>query len=200
MPCILTCLVFTNITCTKSGVQQPAVASSEESISNAAVKKPVVYTIAAGGHYSTPDRFVLISKAKISFTALFDSSCIYTLANVSNQDDINKLYGFSDCGSHHLDNSARVGWCWLNNALRLYAFVHNDGEMLMKEITQARIGETIKCSIECNGSNYIFIVNNSTVTMPRHCSKNRFTRYMLYPYFGGDEVAPHKIKITIQDL
>jgi hypothetical protein len=42
-------------------------------------------------------------------------------------------------------------------------------------------------------------VNEKEATLPRHCSGN-YTRYKLYPYFGGDELAPHKIEIKITEL
>jgi hypothetical protein len=46
---------------------------------------------------------------------------------------------------------------------------------------------------------YIFHVDNSTVSLPRHCSDDA-SGYKLYPYFGGDEAAPHEITIEIEDL
>ena len=30
--------------------------------------------------------------------------------------------------------------------------------------------------------------------------RGNYTRYKLYPYFGGDEVAPHDITIQMADL
>jgi hypothetical protein len=38
------------------------------------------------------------------------------------------------------------------------------------------------------------------VQLPRHCTGSNYTRYKLFPYFGGDEVAPHRIKIKITEL
>jgi hypothetical protein len=42
-------------------------------------------------------------------------------------------------------------------------------------------------------------VNGKTLFLPRHCS-GTYRRYRLYPYFGGDEVAPHDITIKITEL
>ncbi len=159
-----------------------------------------IYLIAAGMHDCTPNPFALTTKSQFTFTAIFDSSCIYTTTDPNNQNDINKLFGFSDCNDHHLENSARVGWRWSNDSLRLFAFVHNNGEMVFKEMTTARIGSTIKCRITCLDATYLFEINRSVAQLPRHCSGGRMTRYKLFPYFGGDETAPHDIRIAINEL
>ena len=135
----------------------------------------------------------------MTFNAVFDSSCIYSTVDPKNQNDINKLYGFSDCNTHHLINSARVGWRWSKDSLRIFAFVHNDGIMLYKEITTAQIGSVINYTISCLADQYNFTVNGKAAQLPRHCSGS-YTRYRLFPYFGGDEVAPHRIRIKITEL
>ena len=193
-------LIFLQTFCSKQA-SEPQTPDYAQSSFIAKKIKPVTYLIPAGAHYCQPNPTTITTKSKLIFNAVFDSSCIYRVADsVLNYDDINKLYGFSDCNTNHFENSARVGWRWSKDSLRLFAFVHNDSTMLMKEMTTAKIGETISCSIECKGSNYIFYVKGIAAIMPRHCSKNNSKRYMLYPYFGGDEVAPHEIKIVITEL
>lgn len=73
---------------------------------------PKTFLIKKGAHSSKPDPFTFTKKSSVRFSAVFDSSCIYKTVDPSNQADINKLYGFSDCGEHHLTNSARIGWRW----------------------------------------------------------------------------------------
>ncbi len=180
-----------NVVCTKDEQQQTAVTEKNG--------KPVTYLIKQGQHYSKPNPTVFTSVSAIIFDAVFDSSCIYTLTNTSNQNDINKLYGFSDCGTHHLENSARIGWRWSNDSLRIFAFVHNNGEMIYTEITTADIDSVIHCRITCLSSSYQFEVNGKIAELPRNCS-GKYSRYKLYPYFGGDEAAPHDIRIQITEL
>jgi hypothetical protein len=36
--------------------------------------------------------------------------------------------------------------------------------------------------------------------MDRGCSGGSLASYQLYPYFGGDETAPHDITILIDEL
>ena len=113
---------------------------SGQTDSTAEIIKTINYVIPAGAHYAIPTSFDSTSKSQLIFTALFDSSCIYTTVSRENQNDINKLYGFSDCDSPHLVNSARIGWRWSDDSLRLFGYVHNNGVILSKEIVAVSIG------------------------------------------------------------
>jgi hypothetical protein len=53
--------------------------------------------------------------------------------------------------------------------------------------------------IQLQDNKYMFLLNGNTVELPRHCS-GKGEGYQLYPYFGGDEVAPHDITIKIKQL
>ncbi len=189
-----------NITCTKPKTEiNNSVIQSQAEENSLAAGKTKTYLIPKGSQYCKPNPLTFTTQSQVTFKAVFDSSCIYTTIDPLNQDDINKLYGFSDCNDQHLINSARVGWRWSKDSLRIFSFVHNDGVMLMNEITTAKIGSVIKCRITCLADSYTFEVNGITTSVPRHCSGN-YTRYKLYPYFGGDEFAPHDIKIQVTEL
>ena len=194
-------LIFGGISCKKNQVTKNETAALEQSaVSNeAAVAGYKKFIIKKGAHYSSPNPYVLTGKSQLVFNAVFDSSCIYTTKQAINQQDVNKLYGFSDCNSQHLVNSARIGWFWYEGALHLSAYVHNNGEILIQEITTIPIGKVNKCRISCLAAVYEFEVNGIKVSLPRNCS-GAYTRYKLNPYFGGDEVAPHLINIWINEL
>lgn len=162
--------------------------------------KFVHYTIASGNHYSDKSSMATGEFTGISFVARFDSSAVYKTEQPGNQHDINKLYGFSDNNSSHQQYSARIGWRWSDGALRLFAYVYNEGRQTNKEITTVRIGSDINCSIRIDRDQYIFTVDGSTVTMPRTSQGETAKGYRLYPYFGGDETAPHDIHIWIKEL
>jgi hypothetical protein len=158
------------------------------------------YTIQSGAHYSTPNTFKTVSGTTMSFTAKFDSSCIYTSTIPANQWDINKLWGFNE-GLFSTKNSARVGWNWKDSALWLYPYVHVNGVNLGAQNPQGyqvAIGAEILCSITVSGNTYIFNINGNTVVTPRGPSSSTFSGYQQYPYFGGDETAPHKITIQVK--
>jgi hypothetical protein len=158
------------------------------------------YTIKKGNQYCDQNNYRAIETSEMKFLVRFDSSAIYHTNNPANQDDINKLYGFSDNNSAHHLFSARFGWRWSNNALRLFGYVYNNGTVTFKELNTVTIGEEINCSITAISGNYIFTVNNTTDTLPRQSTTPLAKGYQLYPYFGGDESAPHQILIRIKEL
>ena len=134
----------------------------------------------------------------MKFTVRFDSSAIYQTTDRENQYDINKLYGFSDNNMDHHQYSARFGWRWSDGALRLFAYVYNEGKVESKELSAVNIGEEIHCSIKVQSDTYLFSLNNQLTEMPRKSTTLTGKGYQLYPYFGGDELAPHEVDIWIK--
>lgn len=158
------------------------------------------FIITRGQHYSQQSLLVPTEYTTLRFLVKFDSSAVYTTITGENQYDINKLYGFSDNNAHHHQFSARIGWRWSDGALRLFAYIYNNGESASQELTAVSIGDVHECAIRISGSNYIFSVNGKTTTMPRATATPSAIGYKLFPYFGGDETAPHDIHIWIKDL
>ncbi len=158
------------------------------------------YTIDSAAHFCNDNNFVTTSLTELKFVVKFDSSAIYTTADFNNQDDINKLYGFADNNTQHHQYSARIGWRWSNQALRLFGYVYNAGIVTSKELATVDIGKENRCTIKVSPQNYIFSINNNIDSLPRKSSTTKAEGYKLYPYFGGDETAPHKITILIKDL
>ncbi|MEO6733089.1 MAG: hypothetical protein ABIN01_17830 [Ferruginibacter sp.] len=156
----------------------------------------IKYTILKGQHYCDKSTIKSFSKSQLNFKVKFDSSAIYESVITENQYDINKLHGFSEGINHH-QNSARIGWSWNKKALRLYAYVYSDSTRIMKEITTVPIGPEISCSIGISGSRYVFSINEATLGIERKIKGAPIAGYWLYPYFGGDEVAPHDVSIYI---
>ena len=46
---------------------------------------------------------------------------------------------------------------------------------------------------------YLFSVEEKSVTLPRLSTTAMAKGYRLYPYFGGDETAPHDVRIWIKE-
>jgi hypothetical protein len=159
----------------------------------------IKYTIRKGEQYSDKNVLTPVTYKTLSFAVKFDSSAIYQNVLPRNQYDINKLFGFSDNNEHHHKFSARFGWIWGNNALRLFAYVYNNGSMSAKELGTVELGSVNNCSIEINNGTYIFTLNGKTETMPRASTTPEAVGYKLYPYFGGDELAPHTVSIWIKE-
>jgi hypothetical protein len=62
------------------------------------------------------------------------------------------------------------------------------------------IGTEINCSIKIDGNKYVFTINGTAFNMPRASNTSTGKGYKLYPYFGGDELAPHDITIKIKEM
>jgi len=157
------------------------------------------YTIPEGEHYA--DRHKRIETDNYKFQVHFDNSAIYTLPD-ADQHDINKLTGFSDNRSHHQRFSARFGWRYSDDELRLFAYVYNDGLWVEEEISIIKMNETYTCGIFVDKDQYIFYIEEleKDVSMPRAATTAKGQGYRLYPYFGGNNVAPHDIKIWLKYL
>lgn len=158
-----------------------------------------IFRIAAGQHYASGNDLAAVKTNSIHFLAIIDSSCIYTSKNAENQADINKLYGFSDCGSTHQQNSARFGWNWNGKAMEIHAYCYVNGVRSSTLMGTVQLNAVADYSIKAMDGQYVFTLNGTELKMTRHCS-GIIDGYKLYPYFGGDEASPHDMKISIRDL
>jgi hypothetical protein len=159
-----------------------------------------MWLIKKGNHYSENNSYAQFKGSRIQFRTIFDSSAIYTTADKVNQADINKLYGASDAGTHHHENSARFGWRWKNNAVEIFAYYYVNKERKSIYLGNAAIGKEDFYALSVEGNHYVFQFNDKKTIVERYSSAPNFDGYLLYPYFGGDEVAPHDIRIHISNL
>ncbi len=164
----------------------------------------ITYTIPRGAHYAIgydSTHFEFIQANHLHFTAIFDSSAIYKTTDENNQDDVNKLYVFSDNQTSHHLFSARVGWSWYKDSLRLFGYTYNDSIRRIQQLAVVSIGLQIDCNIEIDTLKklYLFTINGQTTPMPRMVKTPLIVGYKLYPYFGGDEVASHTITIRVRE-
>ncbi len=158
------------------------------------------FIITKGSHSALKNDYRPVLINKLSFKVLFDSSCIYATVKEWNAEDVNKLYGFSDCNTGHHENSARFGWRWNGQAVELFAYCYVNSNRTVRWLAAIPIGHPVALSIRLDGNNYEFEVNGVIERMSRNCSTAFADGYQLYPYFGGDETAPHDIRILIKDL
>jgi len=158
------------------------------------------YIIPKGRHYATGNNFRVLDKKSITFKVRFDSSCIYKVSKAENAGDINKLYGFSDCGTNHQQNSARFGWVWNGKVIELYAYCYSAGKRNSKLLGSAGIEQEVELGLAVENGKYVFTSSGKKEFMERSCSDDRTEAYQLFPYFGGDEVAPHDVRIFIKEL
>ncbi|MFN6944880.1 MAG: hypothetical protein ACK4ND_08010 [Cytophagaceae bacterium] len=158
----------------------------------------IVYTIPSGQH-SSISTLRFFNKNELKFKAVFNSDAQYTLSE-EHQGDINKLYGFSDCGNHHHTNSARFGWRYFDGQLQILAYCYANGIRSSHLLSSLEFGQEYEYSIRIEENKYLFSVNNAEYEMQRGCVGNNFNRYYLFPYFGGTQAAPHDISILITEV
>ena len=190
---ILTLLITIFSACSKQGI----IKKKEGTIAGNAAG--TVYLIKKGNHYAEGNELKILHSQQINCQVLFDSSAMYESVNPENQGDVNKLIGFSDCNDNHQQNSARIGWSWNGTSVMLYAYAYINKERIIKLLTAVPVNEPIRCSVKAQGENYYFTTGNHMDSLPRHCKWYTGTAYKLYPYFGGDETAPHDVKIVIRE-
>jgi hypothetical protein len=167
----------------------------------------MIYTIKQNKHYCNwIQRFPAIINTKkiFRFETEFNENCIYQLPNNDPDNlDINKLYGYSFGLDHHID-SIRIGWnCEKNNGMiSLFAYYYNKGVRCILPLLDIPPHKTFKTTIINNPQlgKFQLIVNNNLFDFKY--DYNELTRYglLLHPYFGGNEVAPHKMNIYISRL
>ena len=193
--------MFILFSCTKESFRdkREVTQSDPEARRTDAITGYTTYIIRKGQHYSDKRPLKSVSTAEMKFYAKFDQSAVYTTVNPDNQYDINKLWGFSE-GFSNQYNSARIGWGYNNGAIRLYGYVYAKGVRYYKEITTVVPGGDVYCSIKVSGSSYIITAAGVSITLPRGTTSGKANGYQQYPYFGGDEVAPHDIYIYIKPV
>ena len=157
-----------------------------------------VFTIDAGQHSSIL-RNEAFTGSGIDATLIFDETAIYTLEVTSDQADINKLLGFSDCGVRHQLESARIGWRWFNEELQLFAYAYLEGDLRFELMGAIPLNTEIDLRIKATASAYEFSGTGlSSVSLARNSNCEVSENYWLWPYFGGDQVAPHDINIRLK--
>jgi hypothetical protein len=166
----------------------------------AATQPAILYTIPAGGHFCDRNAPQLADVSELFFVVRFDDSAKYQTRDPANQTAINKLFGFSDNAGHHHQFSARFGWCWHRERLELHAYVYNNGVRSTKLLGTVELGKEHSCALRVEPNAYVFTLDGTTETMPRESPQPRARGYKLFPYFGGQEVAPHAVRIWIREF
>ena len=100
------------------------------------------------------------------------------------------------------DNSIRFGWRYSaeKDKVEVFGYQYQDGVRHYEHMTDVQIGQTATYQISLEENEYMLSVNGEVLSMKRTHNKKLGVYYMLFPYFGGNERAPHDIKIYIKEL
>ncbi|HLO72037.1 MAG TPA: hypothetical protein VK167_14255 [Flavipsychrobacter sp.] len=158
------------------------------------------YIIRKGNNYCDNNDYALTQYTFLHFRAILDSSCIYATVDPTNQADINKLFGFADCASHHQTNSTRFGWNWENGAMHIHAYCYAGTVRNYKELGTVALNKAFDCKLYVLPDKYVFELEGKKDTMTRGCADNAAIGYKLLPYFGGNEPGPHEVRVKIREM
>lgn len=164
----------------------------------------MIFRIPAGRHRALPLRFgVWWKRNSFSWVVKFTDSCRYDLGN-EDQFDTNKLVGIGYLPGHHKD-SARFGWrYWTDRKeIELTAYCYVNGRRVIQHVCFCKIGKEYRLRLQVLATCYYFDVYEAgemksagIVTIER--GHNKHFKYRLGTYFGGNQVAPHEMKIELE--
>jgi hypothetical protein len=160
------------------------------------------YEIKKGDHFSKrkgmPRRLVSLQDGRhMHFKAQFLSTCFYQPF----YDDINKLYGFTDCNSSIHDNSIRFGWRHDGKGkIEIFAYWYANGKSGYHKLGSTEVDVVDDYELWAKGDKYYFRFNEIEFETPRSIDCNKGLRVRCFPYFGGDAPAPQQMSIKIYEF
>lgn len=168
------------------------------------------YVIREGNHYSTTIQDRIFNRRNYDtiweWEIMFDQYCKYHFSHLedsSNISDVNKLIGYADCGTSHTKNSIRIGWRispTSMDTIELLSYIKKDGVFVFNPLTTVTQEETFNVTIVYDYDKYICCVNGFCDIIDRDCIEFKGHKWGLFPYFGGDETAPHRMSIYIKEI
>lgn len=202
----MTLLATSALGCGAMGDDQEALAAGEVGVVESALSSTLDLTIDEGNHDST---FLGSTALKmgtkidrtLTFNAYFNSNVPYTTSDPSNQGDWCKLMGISTNRIHH--NSIRLGWRWNPKTAKVelgfYGYIQ--GQYYRRYLTSVDLNTWVPVTIRMWNNGETVTVNGISYTENRSLGFSSWiptsTWVLQTAYFGGDEVAPHKIKINV---
>jgi hypothetical protein len=155
--------------------------------------------IKGGRHRSTFSWKPFFGDGKM-YRFYFDNSAIYNF-NGPHQFAVNKLLGFTDGTINHHKNSFRIGWRYVpeSNNIEISAYTYVDGVRNNEVLTTIEIFEQMSCEVTCLEGVYRIVINEFKVHYVKRSTNIKWKyKHSLYPYFGGEMVAPQYIFINTQ--
>lgn len=172
------------------------------------------YTISKGDHRSQLFWNPIYKPEIIYGQFNIHKNCLYKKTDVEDDEDINKVIGLSANiwpklwkPPHHYD-SMRIGWrpLYNTNLIEIFAYYYKDWNLMFKKIGNVLPNLNIDYKIERIYSSNQWKVFISAPDMEEKVIKVPATitpsdskpllGYSLYPYFGGDPVAPRTMNIS----
>ncbi|MHC4391816.1 MAG: hypothetical protein ACYS22_10960 [Planctomycetota bacterium] len=167
---------------------------------------PVEFTFAAGQHRATgagAGPAAPSSEAAgrtVAFKVRFGRATKYATVDPKNQLDWNKIMGISTLLIH--GDSIRLGWRYDPKTDRIqlgfYGYIRN--KRISEPITHVKRGRWAKVALSLSPSGLAVTVNGKTVEREGPLGVTAPSFILRTAYFGGDETAPHPMKIDVKDI
>ena len=166
------------------------------------------YLIQKGSHYASMSIFEKIGAIgwnirALSFRFVFRKECWWAPARNPDDYDQNKLAGIG-FGLNHHNNSVRLTWVpdfEKEGMIRVSGYTYDekkdDPKFTIAYITSVHVGETVKGKIESRDGGYFITVNDVTIRMD-NAKKDPNLCFRLFPYFGGNNTAPHDMVVELE--
>lgn len=151
----------------------------------------MITVIKAGSHAPMRLPKILVEEKNLAYKITFTESCRYDVGE--DQSDINKLFGIGYFPFHHY-NSVRIGWNYNidKDQIELWAYWYKQGKRNWEWLDSIKIMQPSYMEIEIKSNYHIIRTKNSLFSVP---VGGECIGYLLRPYFGGNEAAPHDIRI-----
>jgi hypothetical protein len=154
----------------------------------------MTYTIEKDTHYALPP-YPLIAFGKSDvFDVFFYDNC----KHIPIEDDVHKLWGRSNTFDRQKD-SLRIGWRASNKFIELFAYEHlpilGYGKERITFLQKISTSQSITIRINYNSKSSSIFIND--VLMYKSDFVSNQLAFRCRPYYGGNIVAPHKMRIKI---
>jgi hypothetical protein len=154
-------------------------------------------TIKKGTHAPLRLPHLILKPKVLKYEVTFTPSCVYYIRQ--DQSDINKLFGIGYFPNHS-QNSVRFGWRYgVGNWVDIFAYSYINNERIYNLIGMVEIGKAHTFMITPGQSSHTLQVLGKGIyhTVPLY---RQGAGYLLRPYFGGNQTAPHDIEINMREL
>lgn len=177
-----------------------------------------IYTIKKGSHRSGYRFAPIWQPKKLRGHITFGKSCLYKPFTNKNEKDINKVLGLSVRVNpfaktkrslivdwpHHIDSfliGMRRTTETPSSKIELLKYAHVNGKFYHELLTKVEPNEEIRYVIERQQGMWYLLLSTSTEVRERRfiakAGSGSKIGYKLFPYFGGDEVAPQRMSMDI---
>jgi len=166
------------------------------------------YEIKKGNHYASMSIFEKICgigwKIKtMSLRFVFRNECWWSPARNQEDLDQNKLAGIG-FGTNHHNNSVRLTWVpdfETPGMIKVSGYTYDEKKEGQKFtiafIKSVHVGDTITGKIESRDGAYFLTVNDVTIRMDNNKTDPNLC-FRLFPYFGGNNTAPHDMIVELE--